>query len=52
MFCMALLLPLFVFEMSADEKEAKPIPLSQGSVKVLERAVVQIPIESGYRFFR
>ncbi len=48
MFCMALLLPLFVFEMSADEKEAKPIPLSQGSVIVLERAVVQIPIEAYY----
>lgn len=45
---MALLLPLFVFEMSADEKEAKPIPLSQGSVKILERVFVEIPIEAYY----
>ena len=45
---MALLLPLFVFEMSADEKEAKPIPLTQGRVTKLDRSIVEIPIEAYY----
>lgn len=45
---MALLLPLFAFEMSADEKEAKPIPLTQGRVTKLDRSIVEIPIEAYY----
>ncbi|MBO5979219.1 MAG: DUF3244 domain-containing protein [Bacteroidales bacterium] len=45
---MALLLPLFAFEMSADEKEAKPIPLTQGRLTKLDRSIVEIPIEAYY----
>ncbi|MBQ2874937.1 MAG: hypothetical protein IJE85_06530 [Bacteroidales bacterium] len=45
---MALLLPLFAFEMSADEKEAKPIPLTQGRVTKLDRSIVEIPVEAYY----
>lgn len=48
MFCMALILPLFVFDLSADEKEAKPIPLTQGRVTKLDRSIVEIPIEAYY----
>ena len=45
---MALILPLFAFEMSADEKEAKPIPLTQGRLTKLDRSIVEIPIEAYY----
>lgn len=48
MVTMALLLPLFVFEMNADEKEAKKIPLNQGVQNCLERSFVEIPIEAYY----
>lgn len=45
---MAVLLPLSAFEMSADEKVAKKIPLTQGVNKRMERGVVDVPIESYY----
>ena len=45
---MALLLPLSAFEMSADEKEAKPISLTQGVTTKLDRSMVEIPIEACY----
>lgn len=48
MISMALLLPLFAFEMSADEKEAKRIPLDQGVQSCIERSSVSVPIEAYY----
>ena len=47
-FLMAVLLPLSAFEMSADEKVAKKIPLTQGVNKRLERGILEVPIESYY----
>lgn len=48
MIFMVLLLPLFTFDMSADEKEAKRIPLNQGVQNCIERSFVSVPIEAYY----
>ena len=45
---MAVLLPLSAFQMSADEKEAKKIPLTLGNIQKLERSLFEIPLESYY----
>ena len=45
---MAVLLPLSAFEMSADEKEARKIPLRMGKTEKLSRDLVIEPIESYY----
>ena len=45
---MAVLLPLSAFEMSADEKEAKKIPLRVQEDRSMERNLIQIPINSYY----
>ncbi len=47
-FLMAVLLPLSAFEMSADEKEARKIPLRMGKTEKLSRDLVIEPIESYY----
>ena len=47
-FLMAVLLPLSAFEMSADEKEARKIPLRVQEGVHIERSLIQIPIESYY----
>ena len=45
---MAILLPLSVFNLSADEKEAMEIPLSKDIKGLEERGISQCPIESYY----
>lgn len=45
---LATLLPLFVFEMNADEKEAKKIPLQVQSTGRLCRSLTESPIEANY----
>lgn len=45
---MALLLPLFAFEMSADEKEQHKIPLYRDLKGRVERTVWDLPIEAYY----
>ena len=45
---MTVLLPLSAFEMSADEKEARKIPLRMGKTEKLSRDLVIEPIESYY----
>lgn len=45
---MAILLPLSVFNLSADEKEAKKISLSKDINGFEERGISQCPIESYY----
>lgn len=45
---LATLLPLFVFEMNADEKEAKKIPLQVQSTGRLCRSLTEAPIEASY----
>ena len=47
-FLMTVLLPLSAFEMSADEKEARKIPLRMGKTEKLSRDLVIEPIESYY----
>lgn len=47
-FLMAVLLPLSAFEVSADEKEARKIPLRMGKTEKLSRDLVIEPIESYY----
>mgnify|MGYP003305139872 CR=1 FL=1 len=47
-FLMAVLLPLSAFEVSADEKEARKIPLRVQEGVHRERSLIQIPIESYY----
>ena len=43
---MAVLLPLSAFEMSADEKEARKIPISKSTDLTLQRERLELPIES------
>lgn len=43
---MAVLLPLSAFQMSADEKEAKPIPIKKSLVNHMTRTQYSLPIES------
>lgn len=45
---MALLLPLFAFEMSADEKEVKVIPLINDLRGLEERIIMNCPLEAYY----
>ena len=45
---MAVLLPLSAFEMSADEKEAKKIPISKSTDLTLQRELPDLHIESYY----
>lgn len=45
---MAVLQPLSAFEMSADEKEAKKIPISKSTDLTLQRELPDLPIESYY----
>ena len=45
---MAVLLPLSAFQMSADEKEAKPIPIKKSLVNHMTRTQYSLPIESYY----
>ena len=45
---MALLLPLFAFEMSADEKEVKVIPLINDLKGLEERTIMNCPLEAYY----
>ena len=45
---LAILLPLSAFEMSADEKEARKIPLRIQEGTHFERSLIQTPIESYY----
>ncbi len=47
-FLMAVLLPLSAFEMSADEKETRIIPIKIQEGVHRERSLIQIPIESYY----
>ena len=47
-FLMAVLLPLSAFEMSADEKEAKQIPLKRSLQKDVTRSLDNALIESYY----
>ena len=43
---MAVLLPLSAFQMSADEKEARPIPIKKSLVNDMTRTQHSLPIES------
>lgn len=45
---MAFLLPLFAFEMSADEKEVKVIPLINDVNGLEERTIIHCPFEAYY----
>ena len=45
---MSVLLPLSAFQMNADEKEARKIPLKIQEGVHRERCLIQIPIESYY----
>lgn len=47
-FLMVVLLPLSAFEMSADEKETRIIPIKVQEGVHRERSLIQIPIESYY----
>ncbi len=48
MISMPLLLPLFAFEMSADEKEVQVIPLINDVKGLEERTIMRCPIEAYY----
>ena len=45
---MAVLLPLSAFQMSADEKEARPIPIKKSLVNNMTRTQYSLPIDSYY----
>lgn len=45
---MAVLLPLSAFQMSADEKEARKIPINLGTQISFQRDFLRVPIESYY----
>ena len=47
-FLMAVLLPLYAFEMSADEKETKQIPIKRSLQEDVTRSLDNPPIESYY----
>ena len=45
---MAVLLPLSAFQMNADEKEARKIPINLGTQISFQRDFLRVPIESYY----
>ena len=45
---MAVLLPLSAFQMSADEKEVRKIPINLGTQISFQRDFLRVPIESYY----